>query len=143
MTSHSLAALRNSLKKLVDSGGFDKVLDKLEILSVGKGTCLCEMKIHKEHQNRGGFLHGGMTSTLVDSVSTLALLHETQKPAVSIEMSISFLRPAAVGETVIIETNAVKVGKNLAFLTVDLKSKTTEKLIAQGKHTKYFVTSSS
>jgi acyl-coenzyme A thioesterase 13 len=48
------------------------------------------MKVHEEHQNRGGMMHGGMTSTLVDVVSTCALMaNENTSPGVSVDMSIS------------------------------------------------------
>ena len=42
-------------------------------------------------------------------------------------------------EEVEIESKALRVGKTMAVVSVDLKSKKTGKLIAQGRHTKYLV----
>lgn len=42
-----------------------------------------------------------------------------------------------VQEEVEIESKALRVGKALAVVSVDLRSKKTGKLIAQGRHTKY------
>lgn len=47
------------------------------------------------------------------------------------------MRPALLGETVVINAKCLKVGKTLAFTAVDLLNKDTGKLIAQGRHTKY------
>ena len=41
------------------------------------------------------------------------------------------------GSEILIDADTLKVGKTLAFLTVDLKLKDTGDLIAQGKHTKF------
>ena len=46
--------------------------------------------MEEEHQNAGGTLHGGLTATLVDSLTTLALLSmENGRPGVSIDLSVS------------------------------------------------------
>ena len=38
---------------------------------------------------------------------------------------------------IVIDAETLRVGKKLAFLTVDIKQKDTGVLLAQGKHTKY------
>lgn len=62
---------------------------QLEVMSAGAGQCICELKVANEHQNRSGLLHGGMTSTLVDAVSTMALFSKIERFGVSIEMNVS------------------------------------------------------
>ena len=60
------------------------------MISGGGGKCLVEMTIEEEHQNRGGALHGGVTATLVDSISTLALMTTGKGvPGVSVDLSVS------------------------------------------------------
>ena len=49
-----------------------------------------------------------------------------------------YLNAAKIGDDIVIDANTLKVGKKLAYLTVDIKSKTNGKLLAQGKHTKFF-----
>lgn len=46
----------------------------------GQGKCVAELKVEKEHLNRGGRLHGGLSSTLVDITTTCALMtHKDDK----------------------------------------------------------------
>ena len=46
----------------------------------------------EEHTNLGGTLHGGMTATMVDTISTFALLTtEPYKPGVSVDLSVSWV----------------------------------------------------
>ena len=44
---------------------------------------------------------------------------------------------AKVGEDILIDSKTQKVGRTLAFLTVDITRKSDGKLIASGKHTKH------
>ena len=54
------------------------------------GQVTCEVTICEEHTNRSGSLHGGLTATLIDSVSTLALLSSDQPPGVSTDLNIRY-----------------------------------------------------
>lgn len=58
-------------------------------MSAGAGQCVCELKVANEHKNRNGLLHGGMTTTLVDAVSTMALFSKIERHGISIELSVS------------------------------------------------------
>ncbi|MBN3295348.1 ACO13 thioesterase, partial [Amia calva] len=79
-----------------------------------------------------------MTATLVDVVSTVALLHtERQAPGVSVDMNITYMNAAKLGDDVLITAQVLKQGRTLAFATVDITNKATGKLIAQGRHTKH------
>lgn len=48
-----------------------------------------------------------------------------------------YLKAAKTGEEILINAETLKVGKTLAFLTVDVTNKESGELIAQGTHTKY------
>ena len=47
------------------------------------------------------------------------------------------MKAAKIGEEIVIDSSASKVGKSLAFLTVDIKRKEDGAIIAQGRHTKF------
>lgn len=50
------------------------------------------MKVEDDHANKYGTLHGGMTATLVDNISTLALVSvEGGAPGVSVDMNITYV----------------------------------------------------
>ncbi|NWH77805.1 ACO13 thioesterase, partial [Piaya cayana] len=134
----SMESLQGAIKYMVESQGFDRVLRKMKLLSATPGKVVCEMKVEEEHTNRNGTLHGGLTATLVDVVSTAALLYtERGLPGVSVDMNITYTTAAKIGEDVLITAQILKQGRNIAFATVDLTNKATGKLIAQGRHTKY------
>lgn len=138
MASLSLNTLKQLMQAMCDTRGFDRVLGKVSVLSASPGKVVCEIKVEEEHTNRGGTLHGGLTATLVDVISTTAIMYsERGAPGVSVDMNITYMNAAKVGEDVLITAQVLKQGRTLAFATVDLTSKATGKLIAQGRHTKH------
>ncbi|RVE66489.1 hypothetical protein OJAV_G00107660 [Oryzias javanicus] len=138
MASLTVKSLRDVMRALANSSSFERVLSKVDVLSASQGKIVCEMKVKEEHTNRGGTLHGGLTATLVDVVSTLAIMNsERGAPGVSVDMNITYMNAAKIGEDVLITAQVLKQGRTLAFATVDLTNKATGKLIAQGRHTKH------
>ncbi|XP_045614158.1 acyl-coenzyme A thioesterase 13 [Procambarus clarkii] len=130
--------LQQVLTAVAEGAGFNKNLSKLRIVSGGMGKCTAEMKVEQEHTNRAGILHGGLTATLVDAVSTMALMTTEQAlPGVSVDINVSYISAAKTGEEIIINAETLRVGRNLAFLNVDVINKESGALIAKGSHTKY------
>nr|XP_045014254.1 acyl-coenzyme A thioesterase 13-like [Jaculus jaculus] len=126
------------MKTFAQAGGFDRVLGKVTVVSAAPGKVTCEMKVEEQPMNKLGTLHGGMTATLIDCISTVALLClESGAPGVSVDMNIKHLSPAKIREEVVITAHILKQGRTLAFASVDLTKKATGKLTAQGRHTKH------
>lgn len=66
------------------------VFAQLSVVEASAGRCVCELKLDEEHLNRGGSLHGGLTATLVDTVSTAALVtNDNTGPGVSVNINVS------------------------------------------------------
>ncbi|KAG8442313.1 hypothetical protein GDO86_011202 [Hymenochirus boettgeri] len=138
MSPPTASTLRTVLRALCDGPGFDRVLNKLNLVSACQGKVVCELQVEEEHTNRGGTLHGGLTATLVDIVSTAALLNtERGAPGVSVDMNITYMNAAKIGDSILITAQVLKQGRTLAFSTVDVTNKVSGKLIAQGRHTKH------
>lgn len=60
-------------------------------MSGGNGMCTAELKVSPEHLNGAGGLHGGYIATLVDAVSTYALMTNEKgnsNAGVSVDMHI-------------------------------------------------------
>ena len=109
----------------------------MELLSCEEGKASFKMIVDESHVNRPGTLHGGMTATLIDSLTTFVLATKPPHiPGASVDMSISYLRPAKPGQEIIINAEVVKMGQTLAFTSAELLHKD-GKLIAKGSHTKY------
>ncbi|XP_059119233.1 acyl-coenzyme A thioesterase 13 [Peromyscus eremicus] len=130
--------IQEVMKVLFRVPGFDRVLEKVTFVSAAPEKLVCEMKVEEQHTNKLGTLHGGLTATLIDSISTVALMcTERGVPGVSVDLNITYMSPAKMGEEIVITAHILKQGKTLAFASVDLTNKATGKLIAQGRHTKH------
>ncbi|XP_061822922.1 acyl-coenzyme A thioesterase 13 [Nerophis lumbriciformis] len=138
MASVSLNTLKQMIRIMAECSGFDRVMSKVDVLAATPGKVVCELRVEEEHTNRLGTMHGGLTATLVDVISTLAIMNsERGAPGVSVDMNITYMNAAKIGEDVLITAEVLKQGRTLAFATVDLTNKVTGKLIAQGRHTKH------
>ncbi len=77
--------------------------------------------------NTGGFLHGGAASTLLDTLTSTALL-TIAKPGywdmlgVSRTLTVTFLRPLPLGTEVLVDCEVVAVGKSMASLKGTMKT---------------------
>ena len=133
----SLQSLRQIISTFKSIPKFDRTMQHLKVISAGNGKVHCEMPVHDEHVNLQGGLHGGMSATLVDFVSTCALgTCENPRFGVSVDLNVSYTAAAAVGDTLTITSEVLKVGKTLGFAAVDIKNQD-GKLIATGRHTKF------
>ncbi|XP_042030403.1 acyl-coenzyme A thioesterase 13-like [Salvia splendens] len=116
------------------------VMQGMKIDHIERGRIVCSFTVPPRLVNSGNTLHGGATAALVDIVGSAVIYTVgAQATSVSVEINVSYLNGASIGEEVEIESKALRVGKALAVVSVDLRSKKTGKLIAQGRHTKYLV----
>lgn len=63
----------------------------MRLLSAGDGKCKVQFNVVEEHLNEGGFLHGGFTTTVIDCISTYALMtHKNDcHPGVSVDLHVT------------------------------------------------------
>ncbi|XP_059453247.1 uncharacterized protein LOC132183821 [Corylus avellana] len=102
------------------------------------GRLICSFKVPTRLVNTGNFLHGGATATLVDLVGSAVIFTVgTPVTGVSVEINVSYLDAAYVDEEIEVEARALRVGKAVGVVSVELRKKKTGKIIAQGRHTKY------
>ncbi|CAN4115854.1 unnamed protein product [Withania somnifera] len=115
----------------------------LKIDLVEPGRILCSFHVAPRLVNAGNFLHGGATSALVDILGS-AVIHTVGAPltGVSVEINVSYLDAAFLGEEIEVEAKVLRVGKRIAAVTVELRKKKTGKIVAQGRHTKYLAVNS-
>ena len=102
------------------------------------GSCKFQWKVTEEQVNGFGTLHGGYTAFMVDYTTSAALeiMGADGKNAATVDMSISYMNAAKIGETVTMETEYNKCGSKLAFMEARLLNKD-GKLLATGKHTMF------
>ncbi|CAA7015346.1 unnamed protein product [Microthlaspi erraticum] len=110
----------------------------LKVDLIEPGRIVCSMKVPPHLLNAGNFLHGGATATLVDLIGSAAIYTTgATQSGVSVEINVSYLDAAFLDEEIEIESKALRVGKAVAVVSVELRKKKTGKMIAQGRHTKY------
>lgn len=62
---------------------------KITITGGGDGNCVAEFKVLPEYLNKIGGMHGGFTATLVDNITTYALLSKgTTNGGVSVDLHV-------------------------------------------------------
>ena len=130
--------MREGKKVLTSGKGFDRIAAPVEIVAAANnGSCKFQWKVCDKQLNGFGTMHGGYTAFMMNFTTTAALMvmETNNKPGVSVEMSISYLRAAKAGETVTMETECKKIGSTLAFMEATLKD-SNGKILATGKHTK-------
>ncbi|XP_073839623.1 acyl-coenzyme A thioesterase 13-like [Musca autumnalis] len=119
------------------SGGHDTITNAFKVTGGGEGRCVGEFTVSRTHLNAGGGLHGGFTATMIDNVTTYALMSTDAHPGVSVDLHVSYLKSAKEGEEIIVDANTLRVGKRLAYIECILKKKSDGSIVAKGGQTKY------
>ena len=138
MASKNLINLmRQGMSVLTNTNRMDRLAKNLEVIKASEtGKCTFQFKVEEEHLNGMGTLHGGYTAYILDYSTTGALMAmEGNRSGVSIDMSLSYMSAAKLGDIVTIETECKKKGRNLAFMEAEFKKG--DKLLVTGKHTKF------
>lgn len=88
--------------------------------SASKGVFTARLALLPQHLNSGGGLHGSVSATLVDWAGGLAIAAWDLRAAtgVSVDINVSYLSSARLGDEVEIEGRVERVGSNLAFTEV-------------------------
>ncbi|BFG28333.1 hypothetical protein CerSpe_146060 [Prunus speciosa] len=118
------------------------IMKGIQVDLLEPGRIVCSFKVPPRLLNGGNFMHGGATATLVDLIGSAAILTVGTPTGVSVEINVSYLDSAYPGEEVEVEAKALRVGKAVGVVSVELRKKKTGKIIAQGRHTKYLALAS-
>jgi|688.fasta_scaffold443979_2 acyl-coenzyme A thioesterase 13 len=140
-----LTHLKN-LQKIKAAPTFDsKILSEVQILSMNKlesGTSQLKLTIPvlPDFCNSYGPLHGGAIATMIDVYTTLAIwgVDSQNRMTVSVDLDISYVSMGQAGDILTILANCHKVGKTMAYTSAEIY-KEENKLVALGKHTKFFL----
>ncbi|RPB17351.1 Thioesterase/thiol ester dehydrase-isomerase [Morchella conica CCBAS932] len=116
-------------------------LEKIKINSVEKGTVKAGLRVEKKHLNSKGFLHGTVSTCLIDWMGSMVIAsHGLEKTGLSTDIHATYIATAQEGDMLLVVGQASRVGRSLAFLTVNiskvLPSGETQ-IVATGTHTKY------
>ena len=101
---------------MLDNDAFSQWLD-VKVESIGLGSCTLRANIHGQMLNGFNILHGGISYSLADSALAFASNSYGYK-CVSIDTSISHLRPAVVGDILIATAVERHRGKTVGIYEV-------------------------
>lgn len=103
---------------MLENDAFSQWLD-VDVVSIGLGSCTLRASIHGQMLNGFNILHGGISYSLSDSALSFASNSYGYK-CVSIDTSISHLRPAVVGDTLIATAVERHRGKTVGIYEVNV-----------------------
>lgn len=117
---------------MLDRDAFSKWMG-IELIELDKGQCTLRCIINSEMLNGFGIAHGGITYSLSDSALAFASnSHGFQ--CVSIETSISHIRPVKQNDILIIKAEEVHRGRSIGIYTVSITNQE-NKLVSKFKGT--------
>lgn len=105
----------------------------VEIVELGLGYSKLKSVLHRDMLNGFEIVHGGITYSLSDTALAFAANSYGFK-CVSIETSISHIRPAYLGDTLFISGEEIHKGKSFAIYSVTITNQKDE-LISKFKGT--------
>ena len=130
------AAIQQFIDNQKNVKTFDKVCQHVTVISAGDGNVKTSMPVMEEHLNGYGTLHGGCIASLVDLISTFGFASsEDGKTGVSVNMSISYIGAARLGDVITIESTALKQKGYIRFADIIITNQD-GKMIAKASHTK-------
>ena len=90
--------------------GFERVDDTLQIV------------LNKSHMNGGGIMHGGLTATLLDHVSSLPITLKKGQLMATIDLNVQYLSLGRIGQKLTATANLKKQGRDIAFIDACVKN---------------------
>lgn len=108
------------------------------------GRVTGELLLEPTHVNSLGGIHGTTSAAIIDFIGGMAIVAKSrgEKTGVSTDIHVSYVSSAKVGDTVEVECWLNKLGRNLAFTSVEIRKKGGDgkgekKVLITGSHTKY------
>jgi acyl-CoA thioesterase len=91
----------------------------IRLTEIGERHAVMEVDVSEAHRNYYGGAHGGLIATLVDTVSFFPRpLLPSGLEVTTTQLTVSFVRPAQVGDHLVSRCELVHLGRRTASLTV-------------------------
>ncbi|KAJ4387889.1 hypothetical protein N0V93_008492 [Gnomoniopsis smithogilvyi] len=132
-------------KKITTSQPYNLLIPTVKITSAtAEGRVTGELLLEPSHVNSLGGIHGTTSAAIIDFIAGMAIVAKSggDKTGVSTDIHVSYVSSARVGDTVEIECWLNKLGRNMAFTSVEIRKKGGDgkggkKVLITGSHTKY------
>lgn len=107
----------------------------IRLTEIAEGHAVMEVTVDDRHRNYLGGVHGGLIATLIDTVCFFPKpLLPSGQAATTVDLNVSFLRSAALGDQLSARAELLHLGRRTASLAVRVTDQR-ERLIAHGTAT--------
>ena len=118
---------------------------QLEITSVSPGEVQASVPVTRNMMNSHNILHGSTSGTIIDWIGGMVIAstspERASKRGVSVDIHATYVGSAKESDTLLITGRSNKVGRNLAFISVEIRSRPANggepRMVVTGSHTKY------
>lgn len=105
-------------QKIINENPFASYI-QIELLEINKGYVKTKVKSRKELENIYGDMHGGALYTVADNMAGIAAATYGYY-VTTVDGSIQYLKAARNTEYIICEAKAVKAGKTISVIAVEI-----------------------
>jgi len=144
MASHELEHITGVWKRMQGNSPIYDFLfgsQDLNLISASRGTFKAHLVLAACHVNSRGTIHGAVSAAIVDWAGGLSIAtHGLEKTGASVDIHVTYISTAQVGDTVEIEGTAIKVGRSMAFTNVTITKLVDGEagpVVASASHTKF------
>lgn len=131
--------------KITASQPYALLIPTMTITSASsEGRVVGEMVLEPQHVNSLGGIHGTTSAALVDFSAGMAIVARRggDRTGVSTDIHLSYASSARAGDTVEVECWVNKLGRNMAFTSIEIRKKGGDgrggkKVLVTGSHSKY------
>lgn len=131
--------------KITASQPYALLIPTMTIVSASpEGRVVGEMVLEPQHVNSLGGIHGTTSAALVDFSAGMAIVARRggDSTGVSTDIHLSYASSARVGDAVEVECWVNKLGRTMAFTSVEIRKKGGDgrggkKVLVTGSHSKY------
>jgi acyl-CoA thioesterase len=104
----------------------------IRLEEIGDGHALMVVDVDERHRNYLGSVHGGLIATLADTACFFPRpLLPSGQAATTVNLNVSYLRPAAVGDRLSARSELLHLGRRTASLAVRVTDQH-DRLVAHG-----------
>ncbi|HEX9078574.1 MAG TPA: PaaI family thioesterase [Desulfuromonadaceae bacterium] len=104
----------------------------IHLKEIGERHAVMEVTVSDIHRNYFGGAHGGLLATLVDTVSFFPRpLLPSGRACTTTNLNVTYVRPAALGDTLAARSELIHLGRRMASLTITIVNQD-QKLVAHG-----------
>ncbi|POS71180.1 thioesterase family protein [Diaporthe helianthi] len=130
--------------KITTSQPYNILIPTIKLVSAtSDGRVIGQLVLEDKHVNSLGGIHGTTSAAIVDFTAGMSIVAKSggHKTGVSTDIHISYVASAKVGDTVEVECWLNKLGRNLAYTSIEIrklaKAGEDKKVLVTGSHTKY------